>query len=423
VTDVNGIIFALNSLEEAMRPRLTDASDRLVGFFTNNKAKIKMKRKEKTYEMELPGELSSELMEIVKNKSTVDTGHTSLKNAIMLAVVSHWDSYMSSVLEAVFEMYPTIIDSSGRSLTFSELQQYTTIEDARKHMIDAEIEGVIRGSHASHFSYLEKKVGVSLKPREAAWHCFLEMTERRNLFAHTGGIISRSYVNNCCSYGISLPKGRKVGDRLEIDRAYLMAACDCVTELGVELGHVIWRKSLPDEREAAEGHYHRVAFDLIVDGRYKAAIHLLEFALKPPMRYSTNSGRLVDTINLAQAYKWSGEELTSQKVIDREDWSAVSLKFGLAVAVLKDDFPRAARIVQEIGANGEMHREAYDTWPLFQRFRESDEFKDAYRKVFGQVTEIKELSALEIEGGVSMAAAPVAERKRKSRRRVTDVVH
>ena len=79
VTDVNGIIFALNSLEEAMRPRLTDASDRLVGFFTNNKAKIKMKKKEKTYEMELPGELSSELMEIVKNKSTVDTGHTSLK--------------------------------------------------------------------------------------------------------------------------------------------------------------------------------------------------------------------------------------------------------------------------------------------------------------------------------------------------------
>ena len=238
-------------------------------------------------------------------------------------------------------------------------------------MVDMEIESVLRESHTYHFSYLEKKLGVSLKPREVAWHTFLELAERRNLVAHTGGVISRSYLKNCVAHKIPLIEKQSLGDRLEIDRDYLLAACDCLTELGVELGHVILRKCLPNEQEAAENHYHRTTYDLIEEGRYEVAIYLLEFSLRPPMKYSVMSGRLVDTVNLAQAYKWLGNDKKAQEVISREDWSATGLKFTLAVAVIRDDFKEAAAIMKKIGANGEVDRASYDSWPLFRKFRES----------------------------------------------------
>jgi hypothetical protein len=414
LAEINSIVFALDSLEETIQSRLDQTAKSVTAFFKKNKAKIKFIEETKDrFKIEMPHELGPDLMTVLKARSTVEAGDRSLRKAILLALVSHWDTFISILLKTILEMYPGIIDASGRSVTFSELQQYGSIADAREAMVDAEVESVIRENHAYHFDYISKKFSLILKPREQAWHQFIEIMERRNLVAHTSGIVSRSYLRNCKTYGISLSKSQTLGSRLHIDRKYLLAACDCLTEMGIELGHVIWRKCLPAEQEDAERHYHRVTYELIEGGRYDVAICLLEFALKPPLKYSLTSDRLVDVINLSQAYKWSGDAAKSKAVLDHEDWSAVSPKFTLAVAVLKDDFEKAATIMEAIGPNGEVARSAYDSWPLFRKFRESSEFTAAYQKVFGRFTEVKELSAEEV-GALSLAGKPAAARKRKS---------
>ena len=46
---------------------------------------------------------------------------------------------------------------------------------------------------------------------------FIEISERRNLFVHTGGIVSEQYIEVCKKYGCIIEN--KVGDNLDVDHA------------------------------------------------------------------------------------------------------------------------------------------------------------------------------------------------------------
>ena len=105
-----------------------------------------------------------------------------------------------------------------------------------------------------------------------------------------------------------------------------------------------------------------------------------------------------------QAYKWSGDDKKCREIISSEDWSAASTDFGLSVAVLTEEFKKAAKIMRQIGpTSDEVRREDYDNWPVFKEFRKSAEFLDAYREIFGTETEVKNVPP-EVKTLLSQAA-------------------
>jgi hypothetical protein len=89
-------------------------------------------------------------------------------------------------------------------------------------------------------------------------------------------------------------------------------------------------------------------------------------------------------INRAQCCLWRRQTDECVAILDAEDWSASDLDFQVAVAVLRNEFKEAARLVTKIGADGVVKKEAYEEWPLFKDFRQSDEFRNSYKQVFGQ---------------------------------------
>ena len=95
-SNLNGIIFALNSLEETMQPRSKVASRSLTKFFQDHKGEMISEKAGDGYKIEFPRRLSTELMSLMKARHVVETGNASLKKALLLALVSHWDSYISS---------------------------------------------------------------------------------------------------------------------------------------------------------------------------------------------------------------------------------------------------------------------------------------------------------------------------------------
>jgi hypothetical protein len=88
-------------------------------------------------------------------------------------------------------------------------------------------------------------------------------------------------------------------------------------------------------------------------------------------------------VNLAQAYKWGGKPAEASKIIEKEDWTSCSADFQLAVAVLKDDFERAASLMKAVAAANLMRKNDYRDWPLFNEFRKSPLFIDAYNCIYG----------------------------------------
>jgi hypothetical protein len=248
----------------------------------------------------------------------------------------------------------------------------------------SEASSVLRESHAEHFAYLDKKLKITLTADLDVWPQFIELTQRRHLVAHADGHVSSQYLQICKGNKVSLDAKISLNSKLAIDVGYFNDACDCLAELGFKLSQVLWRKLEPDALVAAEKHLIATTFAMVEAGQYRPAINILTFSLKPPMKFQETRSRLICTINLAQAYKWSGDDKKCGEVISCEDWSATSADFGLSVAVLTEDYKKAAEIMKRIGpTSDQVRKEDYDSWPVFKKFRETPTFLNAYRQIFG----------------------------------------
>lgn len=100
-------------------------------------------------------------------------------------------------------------------------------------------------------------------------------------------------------------------------------------------------------------------------------------------------------VNLAQAYKWNGNDKECRAVVSKIDWSAFELKFKLANSVLIEDWQSAAQAMRKLGADEAMQKSYYIEWPLFQEFRKTPECQNTFREIFGEDLKLTEPQSTE----------------------------
>jgi len=154
--------------------------------------------------------------------------------------------------------------------------------------------------------------------------------------------------------------------------------------MGVKLGQVIWRKLIPDEIENAdEILINGISYELLKSEQYKLAIKISEFGCNILKKHTNEESRRIILINSAIAYKAMGKKRDAIKLIDNQDWSGWSAEFQMALLILKDNFKSAIELMQQVGlSNKRLTEEAYLDWPLFKKFRETEEFKNVYSTLF-----------------------------------------
>lgn len=192
LTNVRGIIFAHDAIQPTLAPHFEEVVKSFMNFLRRHG--LEPQKDESGYRIEIRLSRAQELQLIAQEinslshqVSTVAAGYLAVRRALLLALVSHWDVFISDILKAIFTLRPGIIAASEQTLTLTDLSQFSSLEEARDHIVDAEVEKVLRNPHAWHFAYIEKQLSMTAKPRPDLWCQFLEMTERRNLIAHTGG--------------------------------------------------------------------------------------------------------------------------------------------------------------------------------------------------------------------------------------------
>lgn len=302
----------------------------------------------------------------------------------VLALVGQFDAFVGRILRFLYLARPELMAKSDRSLTLAQLTELGTMESATDYLLEKEIETVLRKSHAEQFGWMENKFKIKLREGLDSWLTFIELTERRNLFAHTNGIISDQYLAVCRENGVELPKESIRGVPLDVNPEYFGAAYSCVFEIGAKLSQVLWRKVLPEQIGQADEALTEITFDLLVAGKWQLACNLLDFACCVLKKYESEQRRLIMTINRAQSYKWSGKDDVCRTIVEAEDWTACGLEFRLAVAVLSDDFGGATEVMVEMGKTGPVKETHYQEWPLFREFRQSEVFLNTYEKIFGE---------------------------------------
>jgi hypothetical protein len=124
-------------------------------------------------------------------------------------------------------------------------------------------------------------------------------------------------------------------------------------------------------------------YELIFQGRYRLAIQLATFGLKYMLPFASEYDRLTLTVNLAQAYKWSGNQEKCNELLDI-DWSASRNEFQLCVCALKDDIDGAIEMMKTIGKGAMPDRNGYREWPVFNELRKNEKVQQAFQEVFGE---------------------------------------
>ena len=318
----------------------------------------------------------------------ISLSHKLVPASFLTSFVSQYDAFLGQLIKALFDINPEMLNSSERNLSYSQLAEFESITDAREHIVEKEIETVLRKSHAEQFDWLEKKFELPLRKDLSIWPMFIEVTERRNLFVHTRGIVSSQYIKVCRQHGVKLPEDIKVGSELGASIKYMVEAYSCIFDMGVQLAHVLWRKKDTKTKVDADDNLNAIAFELLLDKKYSLLIRVLDFAFNTIKKFSSEQIRRMLVVNRALAYKWSGNEKAAARIINAEDWTATSDNFKLAEAIILEDYKQADILAERIGSDGSIPITAYREWPLFLKYRERPEFKEIFKKMFNEDLEV-----------------------------------
>ena len=337
--------------------------------------------------------LRKSLKEIDRHNSSlpVDT----LEKSLFIYLFAAFDKYIGDLISVIYQLKPDLYKNIHKEILLSEVLQYESMDELRKETLNKEIETIKRKGYVEQFKDLEDKFSIKLSKFDL-WPHFIESAQRRNLFTHCDGIVSKQYLDICKNVGVKFKKEPLIDDQLKIGKVYLFRTCFIISKVAVMLGHTLWRKTQPTDLDNADTHLTNVIFDFLDMENWGKAISLSEFALELP-KISTEQTHCIFIINYAIALKSIENNKKAQKELGKKDWSATTYDFKLAHAVLTDDFSRAKDLMIRIGTDGELISElAYHDWPLFKDFRNSKEFLDAYEKVYGYKYSSK-LTSLAVE--------------------------
>jgi hypothetical protein len=333
----------------------------------------------------IPPDQATEFVGQVKWLQKAQAVETLLPQTFIVALVSQYDAFLGRLLRCIYRAKPDLLEQSERQFTYADLADFSNIEEAKEHILEKEVEALLRESHAEQFDQLQTRFKIKLKVNLPIWPTFIEVTERRNLFVHCNGRVSKQYLTVCDRQKVQFSQRPAIGDHLGASPEYFNQAYACIFEIGTKLAHVLWRKILPDERGRADVSLQMLCYDLLVARKHSLAVTMGIFATEVPKKWSSEQVKRMMIVNLAQAYKWTNQADKATNTINKQDWSSCAYEFQLAVAVLKDEFQKAAEIMKTIGASGSelVGEDAYRNWPLFTEFRKSPIFQEAYKSVYG----------------------------------------
>jgi hypothetical protein len=115
--------------------------------------------------------------------------------AFIVSLVSQYDVFLSALVRCLFIAQPGLIQSSKKTFEVSEILAFGSMQEAKDAIADEEIESLLRESHHEQFSWLERRFNIqTLRKDLRSWPNFVEITQRRNLFVHSDGRISKQYL-------------------------------------------------------------------------------------------------------------------------------------------------------------------------------------------------------------------------------------
>lgn len=299
----------------------------------------------------------------------------------IIGIIAEYDNLIYNLVRLVINKNPKILFNGEKSVTFEEIEKFENMDDLKVHLIDQEAEKVLRKSHEDQLKWFSEKLSIRIEPDKRLFSKFIEICERRNLFAHTGGTVSAHYLEKCEKAGYKC-ENTKIGDKLFVKQKYFKDSIETIIEFSAQLLHVIWSKVENEKPEEPAKSLINITYNLIHEKKYTIAIRIIEFILNNEKTKMDDGTRKTHIINLCNAMRLNKQE-DYLKVLDTEDWSVLTLPFQLALPALRLETDEFILLLAKVKNSDEITKDEIIEWPVFSAMRKDDNVRKAFKEHFG----------------------------------------
>jgi hypothetical protein len=320
----------------------------------------------------------------------------------VISMVCALDELTAEALRVVFASREDLLLAQVSTTPAIAVLRSTSIDELRADLVTSAVEGLLRKSHSDQVEFFDDSLKLGIRENFPRWNEFLEITQRRHLFVHTGGKVSRSYLR------VTPPASRsadcKLGDQLSADDAYIASSANCLFEFALRLTQAVMRRLGAKDLQFIDLTLNQQGLDAILAGNPARAEHVFRFAHALPSKLvSDESSRCLFRINLALSLKRQGKAADVKAVINEADWSHVDKRYSIALAALADDFERVDRLARDYPTAFSSHE--FLKLPIFDEFRASPMFRALYRRLFRREPASDLLAESNIVPGISRESA------------------
>jgi len=323
-------------------------------------------------------------MNLMRETYQIARGTQMFRENSVVSIVARFEELITSIATAFFTMNRGALITKEKSVTYEELLAFTTIEEAVASLLDRELFSLTKESHEHQVSYLDDTLKLGLKETYSDWEAFREACARRNLYIHASGRVNGAYLRQ---WNIRHKNGAdkpNVGEYLPADDEYLTKVHDCFVDLGFQMGISALMRLHKDNLTNISSTSLDLGYRLLEQSNWTLAERIFNYLRNLPDRWSeSDRSKRIVLINYCIALYQQGRHEEMEAILDSIDWTSSQIVFHIAIAVLREDYETAGRLVGKVG-DGELTEDELRHWPLFNKFRESKEFRTAFAERFGE---------------------------------------
>lgn len=366
ITDLNCIEEMFNVVLPELEKKDNERKKIINNFFKKKKKIIKERA-------------INEIIELMDNFKKLFRAKKMFKQNSIVMMVSRYDDFFAEVIRLIYKKNPDRLRSTDKSLSYEEILSLGSVGKTLDRIINKEIDCLLYKNHYDQLKYLEKEFKINIVSNTNCVKKFIEITERRNLFVHSGGKVSDHYLSVCKKYKVSLGKKIKEGVIIGVDKEYFENAYNCLFEIGVVSGQLLLRKIFPKKLSFFDESLNETGYDLLKISQWQLANIIFDFALKMPP--SSDLNYKIFIVNKCITLKHLKEKKPMNELLNSIDWSSSSPEFLLAVQVLKGNYNEAELIMRRMRGDRPNEND-FRVWPLFKEFRTTNNFKRAFKKIY-----------------------------------------
>jgi hypothetical protein len=258
-----------------------------------------------------------------------------------------------------------------------------TIDELVSKIIQDELYTFLRGSRNEQVAYIKDRFSCDVKNGWKPWSDFIEVFERRNLFAHGEKSYTERYARICKENGSSSKAG-KIGEPISLDREYLVHASDTLDEFLILLIFSLWRKLSKSTTAQACAALNQCAYSAIASDRFLLANRVLSHCLDLENIKCDDKIYRMMIVNRANSLKLMGKQKEAKDQISKIDWSAASDDFKISVAAVRGDNDTVIALMDRVKSDDLVGKDGFRSWPVFREQRKLPEFRERFEAVFGE---------------------------------------